>query len=75
MQELWNTFGEQIVNILPRSPFADYIAKAEQLPYMSWVNWVIPFGDMVKVFGLWLGCVAVFYLAQVVLRWVKVIQG
>lgn len=75
MQELWESFGHTITNILPRSPFAEFINNAQQMPYMSWVNWVIPFGDMLKVFGAWLGAVAIFYGIQIVLRWLKVVQG
>lgn len=75
MAELWQSFGNNIVNILPRSPFAAWIDNAQSLPYMNYVNWVIPFGDMLQIFGVWLSAVAVFYLAQIVLRWVKVIQG
>lgn len=75
MQELWQAFGDKIQSILPASPFAPWIEQMETWPALAWLNWLIPVGDMVKVFGAWLGCVAIFYLAQVVLRWVKVIQG
>ena len=75
MGELWQAFGNTITNILPKSPFAPWISQAQQLPYMSYLNWFIPFGEIIQVFGAWLGCVAIFYLAQIVLRWVKVIQG
>lgn len=75
MQELWQAFGDKIQNLLPLSPFAPWIDKLEAWPALEWLNWLIPVGEMVEVFGLWLKCVAVFYLAQIVLRWVKVIQG
>lgn len=75
MQELWEAFGKAIPQILRKSPFAPWISQAQQLPYMSYLNWFIPFGEILEVFGAWLVCVAVFYAAQIVLRWVKVIQG
>ena len=75
MGELWQSFGNTIVNILPKSPFLQYIQPFAESQYIAWLNWFIPFGDIIVIFGSWLGCVAVFYLAQIVLRWVKVIQG
>ena len=74
MQELWQAFGDKIVNVLPRSPFLQFIENVE-MPYLPYLNWLIPVREMVQVFGAWLGAIAVFYLVQIVLRWVKVIQG
>lgn len=75
MAELWQSFGDSLLNILPRSPFRDFIASFETFPGLSWLNWLIPVGTLLEIFGAWLGAVAVFYLAQIVLRWLKVIQG
>lgn len=75
MQELWQSFGHTITNILPTSPFAPYIEQFSQMPALAWLNWFVPVREICVVFGAWLGCVTAFYLAQVVLRWVKVIQG
>lgn len=75
MQALWQAFGDKVVNMLPRSPFKQWIDAAQEFPALGWLNWLIPVGTLVQIFGAWLGCVAIFYLAQVVLRWLKVIQG
>ena len=72
---MWQAYGHTLTNILPRSPFADFIAQAQEMPYLGWLNWVLPVADMLRVFGAWLGCVAIFYMVQIVLRWLKVIQG
>lgn len=74
MQELWQAFGDKIINVLPRSPFVQFLENID-MPFLPFLNWVLPVGDMVKVFGAWLGAISVFYLVQIVLRWVKVIQG
>lgn len=75
MSELWEAFGDVITNILPRSPFRGFIDSIGQLPFLGWLNWFIPVQDLITIFAAWLGAVAVFYLYQIVLRWVKVIQG
>lgn len=75
MQELWNAFGHSLTNILPKSPFASFIDSAQEWPGLAWLNWVCPVGELIQIFGAWLACVAAFFLVQIVLRWVKVIQG
>lgn len=75
MQELWDSFGHVITNILPKSPFVDIITESQEFPALGWLNWLLPIGDIIRVFGAWLGALALFYLVQIVLRWVKVIQG
>lgn len=75
MQELWDSFGHTITSILPQSPFTDFINSINNLPYLGWLNWFFPVGQLLQILGLWLGAVAVFYLYQIVLRWLKVIQG
>lgn len=75
MAELFNQFGQSITNILPLSPFTNFINSIQNLPFLGWLNWFVPVKQLCEIFGLWLGAVAVFYLYQIVLRWVKVIQG
>lgn len=75
MNELWEAFGDVITNILPRSPFRGFIDSIGQLPFLGWLNWFVPVQDLIEIFAAWLAAVAVFYLYQIVLRWVKVIQG
>lgn len=75
MKELWDAFGHTLTSILPRSPFASFIQSMDDMPFLGWLNWVIPMREIVTIFGAWLGAVALFYLVQVILRWVKVIQG
>ena len=75
MQELWNAFGHALQNILPLSPFRGFIESIGNLPFLGWLNWFVPVRQLCEIFGLWLGAVAMFYLYQIVLRWIKVIQG
>ena len=75
LADYWQSFGDKIVNVLPKSPFRQYIQAFQELPFLGWLNWFIPFKEITIIFGAWLGCVALFYLVQIVLRWLKVIQG
>lgn len=73
MENLWQAFGDKVQNILPLSPFRSVIQSIEQFPYLGWLNWLFPVHEVLVVTAAWLSCIAIFYLAQVVLRWIKVI--
>ena len=75
MESLWQSFGHTLDAILPKSPFTSVIEKIENLPYLSYVNWFVPVKDMIKIMSVWVAAIAIYYLAMVVLRWIKVIQG
>lgn len=65
-----------IISIFPESPFAhidgDFVSWLSTiLPY---VNWFIPFDKIVATLGLWLAAIAIYYVYQIVLRWIKVVE-
>ncbi len=66
-----------ILFLLPDSPFVmldkmdptGAIAKI-----LGFVNWFIPIYSFVAILESWLVCIAVYYVYQVVLRWLKAIE-
>lgn len=74
MISLFNNFADNLKSVLPTSPFAPYIEEFSNLPYMSWVNWFIPVGEIVNVLTAWLGAILLFYAYSIVLRWIKAIS-
>lgn len=58
--------------LLPPSPF--HLLGSLNLPYLDNLNWIIPVSFMISVLGYWVGAIALYYIIQVVLRWVKVIE-
>ena len=64
--------GESMVNILPPSPFL--IVERIEIPYLNYLNWIIPVEEMAVILMYWLSAIAVYYIAQVILRWVKIIR-
>lgn len=65
--------GNMLLGVLPKSPFADLLDSFNDIPYLGWLNWFLPIRDFIFIGGLWLGCVATFYLYQIVMRWIKAI--
>lgn len=65
--------GNALKTVLPLSPFRDFLADIADIPYLGYLNWFVPVGDILVVLAAWLGAVALFQLYSIVMRWVKVI--
>jgi len=67
---------EWVLSILPNSPFLilDTIDTTEFYQYIKWMNWFIPMSAIVQVITLWCSAILIYYVYQIVLRWVKAIQ-
>lgn len=74
MNELMNNFLEFVLSVLPLSPFKDVINELESLPYLGYLNWFIPVSRFIKIGGLWLTAIGLFYLYSIILRWIKAIE-
>lgn len=73
MINLISEFGSVLLQLLPRSPFADWIDNFHVDQYAGFINWFVPVGQMVSVFSLWLVAVGLFYLYSILMRWIKMI--
>ena len=62
-----------LMEVLPTSPFADFIDQFSGLPWLGVLNWFFPVGQCLIVMAAWLGAITLFYLYSVVMRWVKLI--
>ena len=65
--------GSVALSFLPASPFQLFISQVEKLPYLGFINYFIPIDFFLSVGQAWLIAITIFYLASVVLRWVKMI--
>lgn len=74
MTELLNKFASMILSVLPHSPIQIYLASFSELPYLGWLNWFFPVSACIKIGEAWLVAISLFYIYQVILRWVKVID-
>ena len=62
-----------LIEVLPTSPFREFIEDFEELPYLGYLNWFFPVRGCLIVMAAWLGAVTLFYLYSIVMRWVKMI--
>jgi len=63
-----------LISVLPNSPFQSIIDSSVVSDYLGGLAWVIPFPALLSVFTAWAGCMALYYLYSIVLRWVKAIE-
>lgn len=81
---MWNaltsglvSLAAAIIQLFPASPFevlADLPAGDEVKILISFLNWFVPFSAFVSITEVWLSGVAIYYIYQIVLRWIKVIE-
>lgn len=78
MGELISGGLKAILGFLPDSPVAgmldDLAANTQITQMLGMLNWFIPFYLFVPILTAWLGCIALYYVYQVVLRWLHAIE-
>lgn len=70
---VFKTFAQKLLDLLPLSPFQEFISDFASLPYLGWLNWFFPVGDCLVVMAAWLVAVGLFYLYSILMRWLKMI--
>lgn len=73
MSSIFDSFAGSLKNVLPTSPFSQFIKQFGDLPYLGWVNWFVPIGPALNILTVWLAAIAVFYIYSIALRWLKAI--
>ena len=71
--EAFQGLVQNIVQLLPASPFAPFVEQFSSLPYLGYLNWFFPVRACLTVMAAWLTAIALFYVYSVVMRWVKLI--
>lgn len=74
MNELLNKFLDWVLQLLPLSPFRDVIDELAALPYLGYINWLVPVGRFLKIGAAWLGAITLYYMYSIILRWIKAIR-
>lgn len=66
-----------VLTLLPESPFQAFINSMESvdgLVNLAFVNWFIPFGQMIAIGQAWLLCITVYYAYEYIMRFIKLIS-
>lgn len=69
-------FFSALLNALPKSPFVvlDNLSSNDYYTWLCYLNWFIPINTFVAILEVWLVCIALYYVIQIALRWIKAIE-
>lgn len=62
-----------IFSIFPSSPFT-IISNSPIEQYLPTLNYFIPVREIIVICELWLTSVAIYYIYQIILRWLKAVK-
>jgi len=63
-----------VFSLLPDSPFLSIQLESIDSGLIRALNWIIPVQTILTIFGASLIAVSVYYLYQIILRWIKAIE-
>lgn len=68
--------AEWALSLLPDSPFVflTTMATSEFGEWIGYFNWVVPVYTWLGILQIWLTSILIYYVIQIVLRWVKAIE-
>ena len=71
--EFLNNLLGTILFFLPDSPMKllDY---APIKPYLGLLNYIFPVAEILAFLELWITCIGLYYVYQILLRWIKAID-
>lgn len=73
MSDLWGELGQGLMEVLPTSPFRQFLDDFQNLPFLGYLNWFVPVRSMLIVVSAWCGAIVLFNMYSIVMRWLKVI--
>ena len=64
-----------VFSLLPNSPFLNISTYSLSMnKYLSNLSWLLPIKEMIGILVVWLGCMLIYYVYSVVMRWIKLIN-
>lgn len=77
LEEIFSEFGDTLKDVLPTSPFQQFIDQMEYsklAEYVGYINYFFPVGNFITILTAWLGCLSLYYIWVIVLRWMKAVS-
>ncbi|MCH5194325.1 MAG: hypothetical protein J1F11_10210 [Oscillospiraceae bacterium] len=70
----FSSFVEKLIDVLPKSPITYISANPDIRKILGYVNYFIPIYSFISILEVWLVAILIYYVVQVILRWLKVIE-
>lgn len=63
-----------VIALLPTSPFTGFNYLIQSVPFLGYLNWILPISEMIVIFEAWLAIVAVYYGILFALNYVGILK-
>lgn len=70
----FSSFVDKLIDILPKSPIYFVNSIPEVKKVLGYLNWFFPIDAMLALTEAWLTAIVIYYIVQVILRWIKVVE-
>ena len=74
LKSMWTNFGNEVMKVLPLSPFRDWISYLSGVPYLGYINWFIPLRTIANITAAWVTAIATYYIYSAILRWLNMVE-
>lgn len=64
-----------VLALLPASPFTGFAYLVEQIPYLNWVNWLLPVSEILVITEAWLVVVTTYYGMLYILNYTGLVKS
>lgn len=71
--EIFASLLNIIFSLLPNSPFHITIPPIVS-NLLGYLNYLVPVKEILSILTVWGSCVGIYYMYQIVLRWIKVVE-
>lgn len=74
INKIANELFQAILLLLPDSPFMDIQFPPEIESFLGYLNYYVPFSEMVAIGFGWITCVGIYYGYQLILRFIQAVK-
>lgn len=71
--ELAGLLISAIFLLLPNTPF-DSVTLSPISKWLGYLNYLLPVTEIIGILTVWGSCIGLYYLYQIALRWIKVVE-
>lgn len=64
-----------VVALLPASPFVGFSYLIDSIPFIGYLNWFVPIGEIIVIMESWLVIVATYYTILFALNYVGILKS
>lgn len=64
-----------VLALLPSSPFTGFLYLVEEIPFLNYVNWILPVSEILAITETWLLVVTAYYGILYILNYTGLVKS